>query len=244
MKTERCYTGQANKLPVRPCSESMEQEGKSMQHQITKEPNAVPVVAVCLTWQRDCLPHFSPLLQQGFLLKARLNLSIPEILCNQFGLSQDYLRQRINTIFLDGKPVDDVDSAIIKSRSVLALSAAMPGFVGAAFRKGGFYAAMRRDITYVEESRPDSTDEGFFRLKLYNMVATELAPLFLNSGIFIESEAVKHFLENRSERFWLGCLKCSANGNAMDVVSFRERTWLVGSDFAHFRVVEDQPKVM
>jgi hypothetical protein len=213
-----------------------------VQYQSMKDPGTVPVVAVCLAWQADALSHFSPLLQQGFMLKAQVNSSISDVLCNQFCLSQDYLRRRINTIFLDGKPVDDVDSAVIRNKSVLALSAAMPGFVGAAFRKGGFYAAMRRDITYVEDPSHNTADEGYFCLKLYNLVATELAALFLNPGILVESDALQHFLENRSEKFWSGCLKCTVNDREIDLDNFREGEWMKGSDLVHFRVIDDGSK--
>jgi hypothetical protein len=213
-----------------------------VQYQSVKDPGIVPMVAVCLTWQADSLSHFSPLLQQGFMLKARVNSSISEVLCNQFRLSQDYLRQRINTIFLDGKPVDDVDTAVIRNSSVLALSAAMPGFVGAAFRKGGFYAAMRRNISHVEDFSPNTADEGYFCLKLYNLVAPELAALFLNPGILVESDALQHFLENRSEKFWSGCLKCMVNDREVDLDNFRKREWMKGSDLVHFRVIDDDSK--
>jgi hypothetical protein len=215
-----------------------------MRYEDMKELSAMPVVSVCLTWQADRMSYFSPLLQQGFMLKSRVNSSISDVLCGQFGLSQEYLRQRINTIFLDGKPVDDVDSAIIKNQSVLALSAAMPGFVGAAFRKGGFYAAMRREITYVEGAGSDGLNDGYFFLKLYNLVATELATLFLNFGILIQSDALGYFLENRSEKFWSGCLQCTLNDQETSIVSFRERGWLVGLDFVHFRVVENNSKLL
>lgn len=214
-----------------------------MQDQNMKEFITLPVVSVCLTWQSGTLSHFSPLLQQGFMLKSRVNSSISEVLCGQFGLSQEYLRHRINTIFLDGKPVDDVDSAMIKNNSVLALSAAMPGFVGAAFRKGGFYAAMRKEITHMEDVSSNTVDDGHFFLKLYNLVATELADLFLDAGMLVQSDALDYFLANRSDRFWTGCLKCALNGQEISLDTFRERDWLVGSNFVHFRVVEnsDQP---
>jgi hypothetical protein len=56
------------------------------------------------------------------------------VLCDQFQVETDYLENRIKTIFLDGKPVDDEDKAVLKNGSTLALSAAMPGLVDSTFR--------------------------------------------------------------------------------------------------------------
>ncbi|MCP4349944.1 MAG: endonuclease/exonuclease/phosphatase family protein [Desulfobacterales bacterium] len=61
------------------------------------------------------------------MLKVQVGCSIRSLLCKQTDVASDYVDERISTVFLDGKPVDDVDSAIVKNGSVLALSAAMPG---------------------------------------------------------------------------------------------------------------------
>jgi len=88
-------------------------------------------VRLSLTLEPDKIHGFFPLLRQGFMVRARVGCSIKTMLCEQFGVSPEYMEDRIKTIFLDGKTVDDVDSAIIKDGSTLALSAAMPGLVGA-----------------------------------------------------------------------------------------------------------------
>ena len=90
--------------------------------------------------------RFFPLLQQGFTVRARTGCSIRELLCGQFGIDPDYLKQRITTIFLNGKAIDDPESSRVADGATLALSAAMPGLVGATMRRGGYYAAMRGAI--------------------------------------------------------------------------------------------------
>jgi len=210
----------------------------SRRKSVMEESSTVAPIAVCLTW-KDSLKSFSAVLQQGFILEARVNCSMSEILCEQYGVTREYLRERINTIFLDGKPVDDVDSGIIKDKSVLALSAAMPGFVGAAFRKSGFYAAMRREIKYTGDRNRVGEEEGSFILKLYNLVAEELGPLFLRNGILIQAELLGDFLQNRSEKFWLGCLKTSVDDREMELSTFRDGKWLPKSGLVQLRVVED-----
>ncbi len=194
-------------------------------------------ITIGLTWNTSRLPDFGHIFQQGIKLRAQLGTSIRQVLCDQFGVSNEYLDQRINTIFLDGKAVDDVDSSTIREGSVLALSAAMPGFVGAAFRKGGFYSAMRGAISYVEDAQSRESAEGFFTLKLYNMVTKELGPAFLESGIWLEWGSLQDFLSSRPGQFWQGCMKCEVNGQVADPGYILEKHETVGrSALVHLTV--------
>ena len=68
------------------------------------------------------------------------------------GLSPEYVDKRIQTLFLNGKAIDNPDTALLKEDSTLALSAAMPGLLGATLRKGSYYARMRNEISYQEQS--------------------------------------------------------------------------------------------
>jgi len=44
---------------------------------------------------------FFPLLHEGFMVKAQVDSSITNLLCEQFGLSSTYIEERIKTAFLD-----------------------------------------------------------------------------------------------------------------------------------------------
>lgn len=195
---------------------------------------------VCLSWDPTKLSTFFPLLQKGFMIKTIGGKSMRATLCDQMGVSPDYLDNRINTIFLDGKPVDNVDSAIIEDGSVLALSAAMPGFVGAAFRKGGFYARMRDSITHVSESGSISSREGFFLLKLYNFVAKELGPLFLEAGIWLFPDDVKELFRGRTDNFRYACKSCTIDGRDVDPDYFLGMQWLQEVSMVRLRVLPVQ----
>jgi len=70
------------------------------------------------------------------------------------------VKHDIKVLFLDYSPVDDLDAAIIKDGAILALSAAMPGLVGAAMRKDGL-SWMRTSITYHEQGGGMITEKGF-----------------------------------------------------------------------------------
>ncbi len=187
---------------------------------------------------RDCRPatlslilkpnyfrRLLPLMQQGFLMKVPAGGSIKAVLCQHLGLSPDYLEGRIQTIFLDGKPVDDVDKAFVGDGATLALSAAMPGLVGATFRKGGFYAAMRAGITYSEGQKTVPGAECLVALKLFNLLASELGPLFLEKGIWVKKAVLIEFLKNQPADFWTGCQEARLDGEILDAVAVPNLKW-------------------
>ena len=160
---------------------------------------------LCLVIDENQLHHLFLILQSGFFLKIQVGCSLKTFLMGEIGLSPEFIEERIQTIFLDGQVVDDLDSAIIKDGSSLALSSAMPGLVGAAMRRGGFYGALRSSITYREKGKPDMAHEGTVQIKLYNLLMKELGALFLMKGIYISSSDLAGFLSNQPETFWMGC---------------------------------------
>ena len=140
-------------------------------------------------------------------------------------MRQDYLDNRINTIFLNGKPVDDVDSATVTGGSTLALSASMPGLVGAAMRKGGPISGFRGTITHVEGDLAIKPGIGAIILKLYNMVVEELGPNFLEKGIILRDVDVRSYFENRPEDFWSGCRSAIIDGTNVDPALLKDWDW-------------------
>jgi hypothetical protein len=101
----------------------------------------------------------------------------------------------------------------------------MPGFVGAALRKGGFYAAMRSEITHVKEQQYDTSVDGLFTLKLYNLLLPEIGPLFLSSGIILDVKIVRDFLKTTSSAFWAGCQTIQVNNHEVDSSYFFRPEW-------------------
>ncbi|OQX15922.1 MAG: hypothetical protein BWK80_40550 [Desulfobacteraceae bacterium IS3] len=112
--------------------------------------------------------------QQGVQIKIPTGCSLKTLLCEVWEIPQDYVTNRISTIFLDGKPVDDLEAAMIRDGSVLSLSAAMPGLVGAVMRRGGSLASFRSSITYAENENMPERKEGVITLKLFNLLIAEL----------------------------------------------------------------------
>ncbi len=131
------------------------------------------------------------------MAEVHSGLSIKNLLCEIFNIEEDYLEGRIQTIFLDGKPVDDVDRALVRHGAVLALSAAMPGLVGSTFRRDGALAAFRSSITHQQEGRVPNGQEGVaVWIKLFNLLVNEMGPQFLKNGIIVAKEDIRSVLED------------------------------------------------
>lgn len=151
---------------------------------------------LALQLNADQLSTFFPILQKGVTVPAMAGCTLKSLLCDQFAIPADYVTDRITTIFLNNHPVDDLDSAIVRDGSRLALSAAMPGLVGATMRRGGYYAALRQGISLAAESGSADGECGAVRLKLFNLLLAELGPLVLARGLILEQNELNELLQN------------------------------------------------
>ena len=171
------------------------------------------------------VPLFFQLLGHGFCVNVQTGGSVKELLCNQLGIHEDYLAQRIQTIFLNAKVVDDVNSAIVDRDATLALSGAMPGLVGAILRSGGFYAPMRSQISHEKTKSVSQLKNGKITLKLWNLVVKELGPTFLERGIWIEAEEVQSFIKRHLEALKTGCVSVELEEKSSTIDHLQDITW-------------------
>jgi hypothetical protein len=165
------------------------------------------------------IPLFFPLLGKGFKINATLGCSIRDFLCRQLGLSAEYLEDRIQTVFLNGKAVDDLDAAPLNLESVLALSGAMPGLAGATLRRGGHLSKMRGEISHENESVCRPGKEGKVTLKLFNLTLKDLGPMFLKNGIWIVGKDLYRFFHQQSDHIRAVCQVIEFEGNPTEVTS-------------------------
>lgn len=178
-----------------------------------------------LTVDGGLISRFFKLLERGCKIQIKKSITIRELLSQQLGISEDYVDNRIQTIFLDGKAVDDVDTASVENGSKLALSAAMPGLVGITFRKGGFYAALRSNISYTKTDNSIVKGAGEIVLKLFNMIAKELGPVLFEKGIRIEGHAFHQFILRNSEDLNAAGTSVHLNNEKIDVAALLEMNW-------------------
>jgi hypothetical protein len=134
------------------------------------------------------LSIFIPLLAEGVEVRSRTGISLYDLLCDRLGMPRDYVDERIQTIFVNGRAVDRLDEIALADGTTVALSAAMPGLVGATLRRGGHLAAMRREISQPVESSSPSSQEGWVTVKLFNKVGRDMGGALLQHGIWLTGE--------------------------------------------------------
>lgn len=171
------------------------------------------------------IPSFFGLLRKGIKIEGEVGLSAGEYLRKEIGLSPEYMEERLKTVFLDGKPVDDFDSTFIGDGSTLALSASMPGLAGATMRRGGFYARLRGEISYREKSEAKAVRQGIVSIKLFNVIAHELGPVFLERGVIVRWEDIAGLLNPQSMRFPAGSLSVQINGERVNPDALSQIEW-------------------
>jgi len=170
---------------------------------------------------------FAILLQDGFEVLVPHPCTLREFLCELVGVCGDYAQKSIQTIFLDGKAIDDMDQAVLVPSSRLALSAALPGLVGATMRRGGYYSRLREGITHHAEADASFDENKPFRLqtRLFNAVGRDLAEIFLKYGVIVPSETLRRFLASRPSSFFQNLHGASLNGSSLPVGQSAQEAW-------------------
>jgi hypothetical protein len=177
-----------------------------------------------LTAQPKLFEKFFLLLQKGVKVKARIGSTVLSFLCDDLGLSPEYVDKRIQTLFLDGKAIDKPDSALFREDSTLALSAAMPGLLGATLRKGSYYARMRSEISHQEQKTGATIHEGFVLLKLFNLLPAEIGPTVLERGIWMKGEDLRSFLKELPDELIGQYTEATLEGHALALEDFAEKS--------------------
>ena len=187
--------------------------------------NSQSFSSLLLTFNPDRIFVFFQLLENGFIIKEKVGCSVKEFLCNRMFIEQDYLDKRIQTIFLNGKPVDDVNSAIVKDGSTISLSAAMPGLAGATMRRGGTLASMRSGISYVPAETCSDSFEGKVTIKFFNLISKELGPEFLNRGIIIDGKTFAEFIGSNRKIIEAGLFSAETDGVKIETEKLFDIKW-------------------
>lgn len=159
------------------------------------------------------LKHFHFLLQQGIRLRTTVGESVRDFLFHRLELTPRDVDEKVQTVFLNGKAVDDLDQAFITDGSSLALSGALPGLVGATMRRGGFYSSLRNPIKYQDEKGKEVLREGTVNLKLFNILLKDLAPQVLSRGFLIAHSQLRDFLKRNETELGADCLILRPDGS-------------------------------
>ena len=191
----------------------------------TKKSGDIPAINLSLLVKPELLTIFSKLAERGFRVNIQTGCSVKDLICNQLGIAEDYLEKRIQTIFLNAKAVDDLDSTMVTDGSNLALSGAMPGLVGVTMRRGGFYAALRSQISHEKNLSASHQGDGQIVIKLFNLVLKELGPGFLQQGIRTNGKNLQDLLKRHLNELKTGCISGELDGEPVEINSLLEPDW-------------------
>ena len=112
--------------------------------------------------------RFTTLLQSGIKLPVVAGTPLGIFINSLPGFDPNYISENIQTIFLDGNALDNLEHPLTQSEHIVALSAAMPGLAGAIFRRNSLCAALR-----TQQEKPQVTDqeknEIIIHLKLFKV---------------------------------------------------------------------------
>ncbi len=134
-------------------------------------------------------------LQSGIFRSAIQGQTLLSFLSSLPGFTEDYIANRLQTIFLNGDSVDDTSLVFSEGSVTLALSAAMPGLAGALLRKGSPLTSLRK--TAVQKQPSQSSSPVVVKVKLFNVIAVEKGRELLAEGVLLKSEDLVSFLKLR-----------------------------------------------
>jgi hypothetical protein len=192
------------------------------------DPSATIYPRLAFIVEEPLVARFFLLLQQGVKIRRRVGCSVDDFLRQELGAAPAMI-EKIQSIMLDGRPVDEIGAAKIYDGSVLALSAAMPGLVGATLRRGGAYASFRSAITYHETGKACASGEGWVSVKIFNLLMAELGPDLLRTGVLIRFSNLLSILTERAEEFRHGC-SAALNDKSVDIGMLEGSTAIEGND--------------
>ena len=182
-------------------------------------------IDLSLTAEPKLFEKFLQHLQKGVKVTARIGPTVRSFLCDDLGLSPEYAESRIQTLFLNGKAVDSLDNNYLKENSTIALSAAMPGLLGATLRKGGYYSSMRKEISCQDHNGRTAVHTGFVLLKLFNLLIPEIGSSILERGIWFKREELEGLLKELPVDALSHCVEARVNDQSVNPMSLKGKNW-------------------
>jgi len=195
-------------------------------------------VACRISLEKGGSAGWATLLQEGFQAGVVSGESVRDFLLRELELEGEYVDVCVRTIFLNGKPVDDIDAASVSDGDVMSLSAALPGAAGICMRRDSPYAALRGDITFGREKEDGAGDgagkRGLIELKLFNQILMDLGPRFLERGVVIPWKRLRARLTAWSRQTPGAEVFLDGKAEPLEAVTAREEA--VAGEKVYFRI--------
>lgn len=153
-------------------------------------------------------PSLHLMLQSGVLLPCRTGICLHTLFSCDLAVPADLL-ERITVFFLDGKPVDNLETAFAHEGCRIALAAGLPGAAGLAMRLGSPLAGLRPGITHLEATHEAIKEHSYITLALFSLSMPMLAPHFLAHGVYVTPAQLVQYVSPESR---LECTFTSTTG--------------------------------
>lgn len=149
-----------------------------------------------VTASRESLLALTPILREGVGIGLRPGISLRQTMIQDLGFCPTCVEERVQTVFLDGSPVDDIDADHAVAGCTLALAGALPGVAGIAMRRGSPVGVFREGIAHgiAHEDEAASTALLPVTLKLFNTVAIECLAAVLEQGVELRAGRLAELL--------------------------------------------------
>lgn len=174
----------------------------------------------------------------GIRFEAYAGISVKRFLEENLPAGKDYIEKSIQTVFIDGQAIDEPEKSYIQEPCTIALSAAMPGVFGAAFRKKGLYGGLRSGYNKYPEKQETLCNTGKtvpVTLKCFNQVARDLGDELLNREIRMNIKDFLKFWNQHKGVLEKTCLQVLINGRNVDPLLIPEMLKRNGSLKIEFR---------
>ena len=153
-----------------------------------------------VTAKPEALLALTPILREGVGIGLRPGLSLRQTMIQDLGFCPTCVEERVQTVFLDGSPVDDIDADHATPGCTLALAGALPGVAGIAMRRGSPVGVFREGIAHdIEDDIEDGGQAAAtallpVTLKLFNTVAIECLAAVLEQGVELRAGRLAELL--------------------------------------------------
>lgn len=144
---------------------------------------------------------WNTMLQKGVGIQTRMGTSVAAFLEGQLGMDGEYVENVVRTIFVNGNPVDDIESASLGEGDVLALAGAMPGLVGIAMGRESPVAVFREDISRKIENVLETDETVMVTVKAFNVVAQTAGAELMHHGVIVSTDDLISYLGDRRRYF-------------------------------------------
>lgn len=95
------------------------------------------------------------LFQSRVYCDCGVGVSVRQLLCADFALSPEYIDKRVETVFLNGQPLDDLEKNLIRPGDRLVLAAGLPGVTGICMRRNSPLQSYRDGISVKQSQTTD-----------------------------------------------------------------------------------------